>query len=93
MEEWDYIEVEGEKMEGYCMYSYRSEKVHMFYVMNKGLTKILEEIREENIERIPKTKRPFWCFISNFRRVAKNQCYTSHCPFLAYCEAEEDEEG
>ena len=91
MEEWDYIEVEGEKMEGYCMYSYRSEKVHVFYRMNKGLTEILEVIREKNKDHIPKTKRPLWCFLSNFRRVAKSKCYTSHCPFFAYCDAEEDE--
>ena len=90
MEEWDYIEVEGEKMEGYCMYSYRSEKMHVFYVMNKGFAEIQEVIREENKDHIPKTKRPSWCFLSNFRRTLKNKCYTSHCPFLAYCDAEED---
>jgi len=65
--------------------------VHVFYRMNKGLTEILEVIREKNKDHIPKTKRPLWCFLSNFRRVAKSKCYTSHCPFFAYCDAEEDE--
>jgi len=88
MEEWDYIEVEGEKMEGYCMYSYRSEKVHVLYRMNKGLTEIQEVIKEKNKDHISKTKRPIWCLLSNFRRVAKDRCYTSQCPFLAYCEAD-----
>lgn len=70
------------------MYSYRSLEVHVLYRTDKSLTEIQEVIREKNKDHIPKTKRPLWCLLSNFKRVAKDRCYTSQCPFLAYCEAD-----
>jgi len=56
--------------------------------MKDDLTNIEEEVREKNKDYIPKTKRPLWCFLSNFRRIPKSECYTSHCPFLAYCDTD-----
>jgi len=56
--------------------------------MDKSLTEIQEVIRKKNKDHIPRQRGHYDAFLPNFKRVAKDRCYTLQCPFLAYCEAD-----
>ena len=58
------------------------------YRMDKSLTEIQEVIRKKNKDHIPRQRGHYDAFLPNFKRVAKDRCYTLQCPFLAYCEAD-----